>query len=60
MLPIIKTALIKVYNPILQKKENKLKNICLSMNNREVVYNGDGYYYLNKNNTISDRLCKAV
>jgi hypothetical protein len=33
----------------------KLKNVCIGKNGKEIVYNADGYYYLNKSNSVSKR-----
>ena len=31
----------------------KLKNICEGRNGKRIVYHADGYYYLNKDNSVS-------
>lgn len=36
----------------------KLKNVCIDGAGKEIVYHADGYYYVNKNNSISKRRVK--
>lgn len=31
----------------------KIKNICVSKEGKEIVFNADGYYYLTKDNRVS-------
>jgi len=35
-----------------------LKNICIDKNGREITYHADGYYYVNKDNSVSKRRYK--
>ena len=36
----------------------KYKNVCIAKSGREIVYHADGYYHLNKDNSISKTRCK--
>lgn len=55
MFPIKCTRRIKVYSPITRKMELQIKCVCVGRNGREIVRHWDGYFYLNKDNTISKR-----
>lgn len=36
----------------------RTRNVCITSNGREIVYHADGYYYVNKDSSISKRRYK--
>ena len=52
MFPIIETREVKT------RLGMKIKNVCLGKNGKRIVYHADGYYYLNSDNSVSQRRYK--
>lgn len=46
---------IKETRTIKTRLGDKIKNVCLSNNEKEIVYHADGYYFVNKDNSVSKR-----
>jgi hypothetical protein len=59
MLPIVRVDCIKAYSPMSCQMENFQMNVCIDKNGKEVVWHGDGYYFINKNKTVSKRKSNA-
>lgn len=52
MYPIKETRYVKTSMGL------KLRNICIGRDGREITMHWDGYYYVNKDNSISKRRYK--
>ena len=59
MLPIVRVDYIKAYYPASRQIENFQMNVCVDKNGKEVVWHGDGYYFIDKDKTVSKRKSKA-